>query len=196
MACQHHGLTVICVLSLVRKIAIREPAVKGEFVARPASRYQRLSTILVLTVVYAGLWLLLSNNQGWAFGSIFVALAVICALSSKLTVPRVRWRFLPAFLFFFFSRVLLGGTDVARRTLGAKPDVAPGWVQYPLADSSANARLLLSAMTGLLPGTLAARIDGDIMLVHTLDTRSDWQSDATRLEAHLARLFPPAEISE
>jgi len=196
MACQHHGLTVICVLSLVRKIAIREPAVKGEFVARPASRYQRLSTILVLTVVYAGLWLLLSNNQGWAFGSIFIILAVVCALSAELTLPRLSWRFLPGFVFFFLSRVLLGGIDVARRTLGVKPDVAPGWVEHPLANSSAFARLLLSAVTGLLPGTLAARIDGDIMLVHALDTHSDWQSDVARLEAHLARLFPPAEGSE
>lgn len=160
--------------------------------ARPGSRQQRLTTILVLAVLYAGLWLLLSNNQGWAFGSVFVVLAVVCALSASLTLPQVRWRYVPGFLFFFLSRMLMGGIDVARRTLG-KSDVAPGWAEHPLSDSSAFARLMLSAITGLLPGTLAARIDGDIMRVHTLDTRRDWQSDVALLETHLSRLFPPAQ---
>lgn len=169
------------------------PAAKGEFVAGPRSGYQKLSTILVLAACYAGLWLVLSNNQGWAFGSVFIALAIICALSAQLTLRPVGWRFLPGFLVFFLTRMLLGGIDVARRTLGRRPDVSPGWVKYTLADSSSFARLLLSAVTGLLPGTLAARIDGDTMLVHTLDTRLDWQSDIATLETRLAKLFPPME---
>jgi multicomponent Na+:H+ antiporter subunit E len=166
---------------------------KGVFVARPGPIQQHLSTAVVLVVIYAGLWLLLSNNQGWGFGAVFIALAVLCALSSRLTLPRVAWRYLPGFLVFFLSRMLLGGIDVARRTVGRKADIQPGWVPHQLSASSAFARLLLSAITGLLPGTLAARIDGDIMQVHTLDTRQDWQRDVTSLESHLARLFPSAE---
>ena len=158
--------------------------------ARPASRIQHLSTATVLAVIYAGLWLLLSNNQGWGFGAVFIALAVLCALSAGLSLPRVAWRFLPGFLAFFGGRMVLGGIDVARRTLGRRTDVKPGWVQHKLSTSSESARLLLSAICGLLPGTLAARIDGDIMQVHTLDTRRDWQSDLTSLESYLARLFP------
>ena len=161
--------------------------------ATAGSRDQRIRTIVVLGIAYALLWLVLSNNQGWAFGAVFIVLAVTCALSARLTLPPMRWRFLPGFLVFFLSRMLTGGTDVARRTVGMTPDVAPGWVHYPLTEASAFAHLLLSAMTGLLPGTLAARIEGDSMLVHTLDTRRDWHSDIASLESHLARLFPPSE---
>lgn len=161
--------------------------------ARPESGHQRVATVVVLVVLYAVLWLVLSDNQGWGFGLVVIALAVVCALSAKLTLPRISWRFLPGFLIFFLSRMLAGGIDVARRTLGRRPDVEPGWVQHRLQGTSASAHLLLSATTGLLPGTLAARIDGDIMRVHSLDTRSDWQRDISRLEAHLCRLFPPEE---
>lgn len=161
--------------------------------ARPESGFQRLATVLALGAVYAMLWLVLSDNQGWGFGLVVIALAVFCAVSAKLTLPRISWRYLPGFLVFFLSRMLVGGVDVARRTLGRKPDVEPGWVEHRLQGTSASAHLLLSATTGLLPGTLAARIDGDILRVHSLDTRSDWQSDISRLETHLDRLFPPGE---
>lgn len=163
--------------------------------ARSTTVHQRSLTIVVLALAYALIWLVLSNNQGWGFGLVTIALAVLCALSAKLTVPRMAWRHLPAFLGFFLSRMLVGGVDVARRTLRSKPDVEPGWVQHSLASSSPFDRLLLSAMTGLFPGTLAARIDGDIMLVHALDTRRDWQDDLVVLEKHLTRLFPPTETA-
>lgn len=161
--------------------------------AKPESGYQRLATVAALGVLYAMFWLVLSDNQGWGFGLVVIALAALCALSAKLTLPRISWRYLPGFLVFFFSRMLMGGIDVARRTLGRKPDVEPGWVEHRLQGTSAPAHLLLSATTGLLPGTLAARIDGNIMRVHSLDISSDWQRDISRLETHLDRLFPPRE---
>ncbi len=163
--------------------------------ARPESGHQRLVTVAVMGTTYAVLWLVLSNNQGWGFGLVVIALAVICALSTELKLPRISWRYLPGFVLFFLSRMLVGGIDVARRTLGRKPDVEPGWVEHRLQGTSESAHLLLSATTGLLPGTLAARIDGDIMRVHSLDTRSDWQRDIGRLETHLERLFPPGEAA-
>jgi multicomponent Na+:H+ antiporter subunit E len=160
-------------------------------VARPVAGHRRLTTIAVLTLVYAALWLVLSNNQGWGFGVVVIALAVLCGLSARIRVRPVAWRFLPGFLVFFLSRMLMGGLDVARRTLRRDPDIEPGWVKHQLQDASPSAHMFLSATTGLLPGTLAARLEGHIMRVHTLDTRDDWQRDITHLEIHLARLFPP-----
>tara|TARA_R100001039_G_C1853368_1_gene114594 strand:- start:5932 stop:6429 length:498 start_codon:yes stop_codon:yes gene_type:complete len=162
-------------------------------VPKPVARAQRLTTVAVLALVYAALWLVLSNNQGWGFGLVFIALAVLCALSAKVRVRPVAWRYLPAFLMFFLRSMTMGGLDVARRTVGRADDVHPGWVHHQLGESSPLARLLLSAITGLLPGTLAARIDGDSMHVHTLDTRQDWQRDVSQLEHHLARLLPKTE---
>ena len=163
--------------------------------ARPVAGLQHLTTIAVLALVYAALWLVLSNNQGWGFGLVSIVLAVLCALSAGVRVRPVAWRFLPGFLAFFLSRMLIGGLDVARRTLGRKPDVEPGWVKHRVQDASPSAHMLLAAATGLLPGTLTARIDNNIMRVHTLDIRRDWQHDITQLEVHLARLFPPREPS-
>lgn len=162
---------------------------------RPVAGPQRLIAAAVLALVYAALWLVLSNNQGWGFGLVFVALAVLCALSAKVRVRPVAWRFLPGLVVFFLRSMVIGGLDVARRTVGRSADVHPGWVRHQLGESSPLARLLLSAITGLLPGTLAARIDGDIMQVHTLDTRQDWQRDVSRLEHHLARLLPQTEAT-
>lgn len=164
--------------------------------ARPVAGHQKLTTIVVLTLVYGILWLVLSGNQGWGFGLLFIVLAVLCALSAKVRVRPVAWRFLPGFLAFFISRMLVGGLDVARRTLGRKPDVEPGWVRHQLHDASPSAHMLLAAATGLLPGTLTARIDNNVMRVHALDIRRDWRRDITQLENHLARLFPPVAHPE
>lgn len=163
--------------------------------ARSGYVHHRLLTVVVLALVYAAIWFVLSDNQGWGFGLVTIALAVWCALLAKLTLPRMAWRYLPAFVFFFLNRMVVGGIDVARRTLRSQPDVEPGWVRHSLASSSPFDRLLLSAIAGLFPGTLAARIDGDTMLVHALDTRRDWQDDLVALEKHLTRLFPPAETA-
>lgn len=152
-----------------------------------------IKTTLVLAIVYSALWALLSDNQGWMFGALFVTLAVVCSLATGLSLPAMTFRPVPALLWFFITRMIVGGTDVARRTLGRRPDVRPGWVKYQLADDSVFARLLLSAITGLLPGTLAARIDGSVMLVHALDTEREWQSDIRALEDYLRRIFPAVE---
>jgi len=50
-------------------------------------------------------------------------------------------------------------------------------------------RLLLSAMVGLLPGTLASRVDADEMRVHVLDERLPWQATVAELERRLERLL-------
>ena len=54
---------------------------------------------------------------------------------------------------------------------------------------SPRVRLLLSALVGLLPGTLSSRIEGDHMQVHVLDERLAWQPTVAELERWLERLL-------
>ena len=53
-------------------------------------------------------------------------------------------------------------------------------------------RLLLSALVGLLPGTLASRIDGGQLRVHVLDEQLPWQATIAELERRLERLLGAA----
>ncbi|MDO8909980.1 MAG: Na+/H+ antiporter subunit E [Pseudohongiella sp.] len=144
-------------------------------------------------VVYAALWALLSGNQGWGFGILFIALASVCSHKTRLHAPALVWRHLPGFLLFFLQRLVAGGLDVALRTLSRKLAISPAWVDYELKTDSADVSLSLSAIVGLLPGTLAAKIDGHRMRVHLLDGRADWQRDIARLESHLALLLRARE---
>jgi multicomponent Na+:H+ antiporter subunit E len=140
-------------------------------------------------IFYVGLWALLSQNQGWEFGILFVALALLCSYKTHLRAPALVWRHFPRFLLFFLQRLFVGGVDVALSAVSPKLAISPAWVDYELQGNSPDVSLALSVIVGLLPGTLAAKIDGQSMRVHLLDARADWQRDIGKLEAHLALLL-------
>ena len=89
---------------------------------------------------------------------------------------------LPGFLTFFLRHMLLGGWDVARRALQPRCQLQPAWHPYPLTSRSPRVRLLLSALVGLLPGTLSSRIEGD-------RRAPAWQPTVAELERRLERLL-------
>lgn len=148
---------------------------------------------LKLASVYLLMWALLSENQGWGFGVLFVALALLCARLTGLRLPVLAWRHVPAFLWFFLRRLVAGGVDVALRTIPRTPAISPAWMDCPLQDGSEHVRDWLAAIVGLLPGTLAARTDGASMRVHVLDTRREWQADIGKLERHLVLILGSQE---
>jgi multicomponent Na+:H+ antiporter subunit E len=147
-------------------------------------------------VAFACFWAFLSQNQGWGFGVCFILLATWCAHKTRLRIPVLAWQHLPGFLWFFLRRLLVGGVDVALRTLASTPAVNPGWTEYQLKTRSADVSLSLSAIVGLLPGTLAARSEDKVLRVHLLDVDRDWQTDIAKLESHLALLLPASSIRD
>ena len=96
-------------------------------------------------------------------------------------------------LFYALKHMLLGGWDVARRALHPRSPLQPAWHPFILTSDSPRVRLLLSAMVGLLPGTLVSRIEGDEMQVHVLDASMPWQATIADLEQHLVRLLDTGE---
>ncbi|ALO45037.1 Na+/H+ antiporter subunit E [Pseudohongiella spirulinae] len=145
--------------------------------------------LLITGAIFAMLWAIVSRNQGWWMGGAIVLAAL--ALSFRVGLPsfRLRPQFLPGFILYFLSRQFVGGLDVARRTVSATPTKHAGWVDYPLSSATERPRVLLSAMIGLLPGTLGARITDDKLLIHTLDTTLDWQQETAQLEQRLLKLL-------
>jgi multicomponent Na+:H+ antiporter subunit E len=140
-------------------------------------------------LVYVSVWLLLSGADGWAFGLIFALAATVLSLWLRMPFPRLRLLYLPVFLGFFLMEVLLGAWDVARRALHPGMPLDPAWVTHVLKCTDPGVRLALSAMVGLMPGTLASHMDDDTLHLHVLDQSQAWRLPVQKMEMHLARLF-------
>lgn len=142
------------------------------------------------TLLYTVIWALFVDGSGWAIGVPSVLLAVGLSLWLGLRAWSLSLTRLPGFVWFVLKHMVLGAWDVALRALHPGRSLQPAWVDYPLRCESPQIRLLLSAMVGLLPGTLASRIDGDCMRMHVLDERQPWEATLIELEARLTQLLP------
>ena len=136
-------------------------------------------------LLYTALWWLLAGHAGWGFG----AVVVVAAVAASIWLDAAPWRFRLQFLRFFLWELCLGGWDVARRALHPRRPVDPAWVIYPLNCDDARVKLTLSAMVGLLPGTLSSRYEEDQLHIHTLDRNQDWLTTVADLERELACLL-------
>lgn len=140
-------------------------------------------------LVYAALWVLLSGATGLLFGLICALAATGLSLWLKLPPLGLRLLYFPRFLLFYFYETLLGAWDVAKRAFHPQLPLDAAWVTYPFTCANPRVRLVLSAMVGLMPGTLATHGDDSTLYLHILDQRQDWRTPVARMEAHLARLL-------
>lgn len=169
------------------------PAPSPTFAPEPfppgRSHARRLFGLALNLATWLTLWALLSNNQGWAFGVPLAFMAAWVAWRVSLHAEPIHLQHLPAFLGFFIAELFIGGWDVARRALDPRLPIAPQWVEYRMVSEEPRVQLLLSAMVGLLPGTLAADFQGQTLHMHALDHRQDWHATVARLERKLERLL-------
>lgn len=140
-------------------------------------------------VLYALIWLVLSGGAGWSFGMPLVLIATMLSLLLGLNPQLIRILYLPGFVALFLRELLLSGWDVARRAFLPRLSLDPAWVEYPFSNPCPRNRMLLSTLVGLLPGTLASRIDGDHLHVHVLDQNLPWRANVTEMEQALSRLL-------
>ena len=127
------------------------------------------SWIIGVPAVLASAWAARRLGTGWGIRVSFVGLL----------------RFIP----FFAWESLRGGVDVALRTLGPCLRVRPGFAHYQMRLANPSARVFFANCASLLPGTLAAELEGDWLTVHALSTEADGDRDLRRLERAVARLF-------
>lgn len=162
---------------------------------RPAdSTNQPGGTMSLLSAVFSfcawlGLWALLSHAEGWTFGVPLAAIATFVGYRLELRSGSLRLREVPAFLGFFLRELFSGGWDVARRALHPHLPVAPAWKTFVLTSRDPRVCLLLSAMVGLLPGTLSSHHEGQTLHVHALDQHQNWERTVAQLELRLSRLL-------
>jgi multicomponent Na+:H+ antiporter subunit E len=156
------------------------------------TRAETLSGIAARTALLAGLWWLIAQGRvdAWLIGLPAVALAAFASVRlGSHALPRLSLTGLPGFLGLFLRESVRGGIDVALRTLGPRLRIEPGFRRYRLRITHPAARTLLINSIGLLPGTLAADLDGDYAELHLLDVATNQDLQLLRLERATARLF-------
>lgn len=155
---------------------------------RPENQRPSLPRVLAWLAVTTALWAVLSDNSGWYLGLPTVLLATGMAAALNTRPWTLRLKHVPAFGVFFLYNSLRGGWDVARRTLRPSAPVDPVWVRHELQSADPGVCLALSAIVGLLPGTLASHFDETHVHIHLLDGSTDWQGTVQTLERLLIRL--------
>jgi multicomponent Na+:H+ antiporter subunit E len=151
-----------------------------------------LAGILTTTALLAGLWwvIVAGRSDAWLVG--VPAVAVAALVSARLgggTLAGLSLRGLLGFITLFLRESLAGGLDVARRTLGRQLRIKPGFGSYHTRLQDPRARVLFINCISLLPGTLAADLDGEHVELHLLDSRDNPDPQLQRLEQAIARLF-------
>lgn len=152
----------------------------------------RTASLATRTAILAGLWWLITQGRAdaWMVGLPAVALAGWASFRLGGSPPsRLSLGGLLVFTVLFLRESVRGGLDVARRTLGFKLRITPGFHRYRLHVSHPPARVLLLNCIGLLPGTLAVNLDGDYAELHLLDSGDNPDSQLFRLEQAVARVF-------
>ncbi|MEJ2620136.1 MAG: Na+/H+ antiporter subunit E [Candidatus Thiodiazotropha sp.] len=147
---------------------------------------------LSMLLLFALLWFLLSGDAwaSWLVGLPAVALASWSALWLRSSTQRqVNLLGLLKFLPYFVWESVLGGIDVASRVVRPKMRIAPGFIEYRSRLTHVSARRLFVNSLSLLPGTLAADLDGACVRIHALDLRMDLNQQMEQLERRIAAVY-------
>lgn len=152
------------------------------------SAYVRRALILAL------MWWALTGGQWGAWWFVLPVLMVATLAPLGLPTPAATWRLSLAgglqFIPFFLKNSFLGGLDVARRAIAPRLDVQPGLYQHELEVPTESARIFLSHVVSLLPGTLSAELNGTTLTVHALaGSEADVVRDLREVERVVNRLF-------
>lgn len=155
-----------------------------------AGQRRRLSVArLILRVLgFVALWAILSGGEGWGVG---VPVIFIATAASSLVTPANRWSLagLARFLPYFVWNSLRGGVDVAARALNPALPIDPAVVRYEMRLVSAEARVLMADTVTLLPGTLSADLQGNVLFVHVLNASGFSMGTLDTLQQRVADLF-------
>ena len=146
----------------------------------------------VVAAIFLVIWLLLANGDPASMVIGLPAIAGALFLVRRLAPPTIRAcsvRGTLGFIPYFLRESLRGGWNVARATLSPYMQLSPVFIDYRISLDNDGARVFFTNCVSLLPGTLAARLDGCDLRVHVLDDRSDPLRELEELEMRIASIF-------
>ncbi len=118
-----------------------------------------------------------------------VVLLAVIASNALIPPTRLAWSGLLRFIPFFFTRSLMGGTDVAWRAFHPDLPIDPDLIAYPLRLPPGLPQVFMANTVSLLPGTLSAELGQSVLQVHVLDRRRDFVAELEAVEENVARVF-------
>lgn len=136
-------------------------------------------------------WFILEPVPGsWPVGVLAVAVGVGLRLyMGRFDRSGLQAFRLARFSLYFLRASVLGGWDVSRRALTPSLPLSPDVLTYHLSLPSSAARVFLSNALSLLPGTFAADLQGDRLVVHLLAGGPEATLRVRDLEERVADLF-------
>lgn len=140
---------------------------------------------MIRVTLFAVLWWIIVQGRpdAWLIGLPAVIVATIYSLKlSDPLLPKLSLSGAFVFILLFIRESISGGIDVARRTLSPKMMIEPGFDRYRLNIVDPCGRLIFINCISLLPGTLAADLDGEYVDLHVLDLRQDPLPQLQRIE--------------
>jgi len=148
------------------------------------------STLVSRGGLFSLIWWILTDGAApsWWIGVPAVLLAVAASAALLPPTPFVWYEFL-RFVPFFLLRSLLGGADVAWRAFHPGLPIAPDLIEYPLRLPPGLPRVFMANTVSLLPGTLSAALDRNVLKVHVLDSRKSVLAELEAVEQSVARMF-------
>jgi multicomponent Na+:H+ antiporter subunit E len=131
--------------------------------------------LAVRALLYFALWIVVDQSAKPANLGVGVLASVAAAWASVKLLPpasgRVRIGLLLLLLPRFLWQSLVAGTDVARRAFALRPNLQPGFVEYPVGLPRGAARNAFELIASLMPGSVPANDTNHTIEFHCLDTR-------------------------
>ncbi len=150
------------------------------------------SRLLLRGLLFASLWWILAEGRvdGWLLGAVAVAAATWASIALWTPAAHgIRLAALPGFLAFFLVNSVRGGWQVALIALRGRKALQPAFLELPLNVPAGAPQILLTAVLGLMPGTVGVELADNRLRLHTLHQDLPVVAEARALERCVAALF-------
>lgn len=155
-----------------------------------------LSSTIILMLLWLGLTLSLHTAELLLGGALSIITAYVTrgAFTGNM-FPLLHPRRFAAFwnyAAYFLYQMIKANLDVARRVLGAYPDIQPGIVRARIPLEDDRARVIIANSITLTPGTLSVDLRDDTLYIHWIGVPDGDTHQATqRMVDGFARRLEP-----
>ena len=150
-----------------------------------------LKAAVVRTAFLALCWWAVTEGAREALGMGVFAVVLAVALSLRAHPPQsISLRGVLLFIPVFLWRSLTGAVDVARRAVAPSLPLQPMLVEYRTELPAGTPRVIFANVISLLPGSLCADMEDDVLTLHLLSDSAADKRGLQRLERTIGLLFP------
>lgn len=155
-----------------------------------AMRLPPVGNIVARLVIFAFLWWALTEGETYNlwFGVIVVIAATVVSIALQ---PATGFRplYLGPVYVFFVRESIRGGIDVARRAFSPNMPIDPGFTEVTLRLPEGPARVFLTNLLNITPGTVSVELLPGSLRIHMLHTGTAIEEKVREMEDLMANLF-------